>query len=273
MSRDYDSLIRALGLPSTVADCAAGRIRLPLGAMRSPAEWYGFPPVLIPIWSDGSGPNYIGVWKHWFTDRPLSFVKMYVGSGRTSIEIARTPEQLFCYMAMATIVVDDGVEPELADFCKAVGIRNLAEIDKVSLETGDDPSGLTALSPFATSVPRASTSDPRHYTGAFPTSEFSERQWWLDACSFEVPDDVLATWPEAIDRPRWLVPGDKASLFQQLVDAGRLHEAWLSLNSAGWSFSDARSAITELDRVANDDHFSLLARAWLAVADEGAGSY
>lgn len=72
MNPDFDSLVRALGLPSTVADCAAGRIRLPLGAMRSPAEWYGFPPVLIPIWRDGSGPNYIGVWKHWFTDRPVT---------------------------------------------------------------------------------------------------------------------------------------------------------------------------------------------------------
>lgn len=62
MNQGYDTLVKALDLSDSVADCAAGRITPPLAAMRSPAEWYGFPPVLIPIWSDGSGSSYLGIW-------------------------------------------------------------------------------------------------------------------------------------------------------------------------------------------------------------------
>lgn len=273
MNQSYDTLIKTLDLSDSVADCAAGRITFPLVALRSPAEWYGFPPVLIPIWSDGSGPSYIGIWKHWFTDRPLCFVKMYVGSGRMTIEIARTAEQLLCYMAMATISVDDGVEPELEKFCERVGLQNLSEIDNVSLSTGDDPLGFTAIRQFATDTPLACTNDLASYSGMFPTGSFERHEWWRDACSFEVPGKTLTEWPDTVERPDWLNPGEKRPLFQQQLRDENLHDAWLTLNSSGWSFADAKSAIMELERTAKDKQFSLLTKSWLSIADEGAGSY
>ena len=82
-------------MPETAVSFATGRLRLPVSGVTYPPSWYGYPPALIPIWSEGF--VYVGLWKHWFTERPLSFVRVYVRAGHTVVEIARTPEQLLCY--------------------------------------------------------------------------------------------------------------------------------------------------------------------------------
>jgi hypothetical protein len=61
--------LETLGLPDALVACADESIGTPICTLQAPAEWYGFPPALIPIWSDGSWPIYIGYWKHWFVDR------------------------------------------------------------------------------------------------------------------------------------------------------------------------------------------------------------
>ena len=92
--------LEALGLPDALVACADGSIGTPICTLKAPAEWYVFPPALLPIWSDGSWPTYIGYWKHWFVDREPTFVKMYVGSDGMTVEIARTPAQLMGLLAM-----------------------------------------------------------------------------------------------------------------------------------------------------------------------------
>jgi hypothetical protein len=241
--------------------------------MVSPAEWFGFPPALCPIWSDASLPYYLGYWKHWFSSRPASFVTMYVRSGRKVREIARTPDQLFCHAIMAAIVVHDGVTPAIERFSSAVGITDLSEIDKVSLKTGDDPLGYSAIPQFKTDTPLASATTPAQYTGTFPTGDFSSSvEWWRDACSFEVSEDVLTAWPNHIAKPLWLRPGPKAPVFDDLLRADDLHGAWLTLSSTGWSVLQAKRALRQLADKANDRVFSLLVAAWTDIADEQPGN-
>ena len=100
----YVQVYDFLKIRPAIVDCALGHIDPPIITMEAPAGWYGFPPALVPIWSEGSGPNYIGIWKHWFTERPWSFVQMYVGADRKTIEIARTQEQLLSVIAMMAIM-------------------------------------------------------------------------------------------------------------------------------------------------------------------------
>jgi hypothetical protein len=251
-----------------------GRISLPLVSMVSPAEWYIFPPALCPIWSDGSLPLYLGYWKHWFTSRSGTFVSMYVESGRKVYEIARTPGQLFCHAIMSAIIIHDRVTPAIERFASAVGIGNVSEINDVSLQTGDNPLGYTAISQFQSDTPLASVTDVSRYTGNFPTGDFSgSLRWWDDACSFEVPDQTLEAWPTNTVKPLWFADGDRIEIFENFLIASDFHSAWLILNSPGWSIPDAKAAISRLASSANDNDFSLLATAWTSVAEEGSGGY
>src|SRR6267378_658670 len=121
---DYPTLIKKLNFPSQLSDCASGAIKLPSPTFQSQADWYGFPPALLPIWSEGSGPTYMGVWRHWPEGRRLSFVGMYVELGRNVVEIARTNDQFLSYAVIRLIVANDGISGELVEFARRVGVNN-----------------------------------------------------------------------------------------------------------------------------------------------------
>lgn len=273
MNTTYELLFRELNLSIALIDCAMGRIRFPLVSVISPAEWYFFPPALLPVWCDPSLPSYLGVWKHWFTSRSVSYVEFQVESCK-AYEVARTSEQFFCHAIMEALAIHDRVTPAIEQFASAVGIRNLSEIDAVSLKSGDDPRGYSPISQFRKDVPLATVTERKDYTGGFPTGEFSgTNNWWENSCVFEVPDDVLESWPQAIAQPLWLSPGNRKNVFESFLNAGEYFKAWLTLNSPGWSIPDAKEAITALSSAANDSRFSLLAKAWISVAEDTSGGY
>jgi hypothetical protein len=274
MNMNYAELFRGLGLPDSLIDCTMGRITLPIASMVSPAEWFGFPPALCPVWSDASLPFYLGYWKHWCTSRAATFVTMYVRSGRKVREIARTPDQFLCHAVMTAICVHDQVTPAIKRFASAVGIVNLSEIDKVSKNTGDDPLGYSAISQFKKELPLASVTDVSQYTGEFPTGDFSgSREWWERSCAFEVPDEVLSSWPRDVTKPPWFQAESKAKEFDRLLGAGNYHGAWLTLNSPGWTIAGAKGALARLASAGRDPSLSVLAKAWNSVAQESSGGY
>jgi len=205
----YAKIFESLYFPSAISQCAAGTIKPPLATFKAPAEWYGFPPALIPIWSDGSRPTYIGAWKHWFMDREPTYIKMHVGAGRMTIEIARTVEQLFALVAMMSISERDGIESDLAIFAKVVGLQNLDQINAVSLVSGDDARGLAMIDQFKNKTPLESARAVGDYSGEFPIVNFDNvKPWWKRACSFEISQEILAAWPASfpqasLDRRFW----------------------------------------------------------------------
>jgi len=272
----YLKTFEALNLPSTVSRCASGAIKPPTANLVAPADWYGFPPALMPIWSDGSGPIYLGIWKHWFVDRKYSFVKMYVSSGRLVVEVARTAEQLCTLVSMMSICERDGIEDDLLAFAKEVNIRNLDQINNVSLVSGDNAKGLIFIDQFSCTTPLESVPDIEMYSGNFPTGKFdSKNPWWLKCSSFEVPQEIIASWPVDVWMPEWFVNPtlNKIDIFNEYLKTGSLANAWLTLNSTGWTIRDARSAICALNAKANDSQFNLLVEAWLSIAEENAGGY
>lgn len=272
---EYREVSEMLDLPRSISRCIEGQIQAPVVDLEAPASWYGFPPALIPIWSEGSSPSYIGYWKHWFVDREPCFVQMHVEAKRLTTEIARTAEQLFCYVALTSIAAQDGVGAELERFAREVSIDNLDELDSIALESGDNPHGLAKLRQFEDKTPLNSVRALNEYTGTFPTGDFSgQRAWWSDCCSCELSREVLASWPSAIPRPNWLVEGiEKRLLFREYLKRGDLARAWLTLNSNGWSIADARVALGDLSDAAHNPAFATLAATWLLVADDNVGGY
>ena len=266
--------LQALALPDTLLACADGRISPPLVTLDTPAQWYGFPPALIALWSSGSRPFYIGYWKHWFIDREPCFVKIYVAAGHLTVEIARTPAQLMGVMVMMSIGVEDGVTPELEQFAQAVGIDCLPALEAQSLKTGDDPQGFANVALFSQKTPLESIVDgAAPYTGDFPNPLDSGRAWWETSCSFEMLDRPMPM-PTHGQLPAWFDPvREKKPLFDDYLRAGRLDYAWLTLNSTGWSIADARQALIALQTRADDRGFDAVVAYWLSVADVSAGGY
>src|SRR6516165_4324004 len=106
MNQHYEVLARSLGIPEIAISIARGDIEIPVATYRAPAGDYGFPPALIPLWSDGSMPEYIGYWQHWFVPRKPVLVKCDVESGYYVTEIARSFDQLLRPIALETMCIE-----------------------------------------------------------------------------------------------------------------------------------------------------------------------
>src|SRR5262245_10986258 len=89
----YRELFQCLKLHEASLKILDGTIKHPSYGVKNPFECYGFPPALLPLWSDGSGPSYVGFWKHWFCDRQQTIAYFSVEEGR-AYEVARNFEQL-----------------------------------------------------------------------------------------------------------------------------------------------------------------------------------
>jgi hypothetical protein len=282
LNKFYTQLLEREGLPKVIHDCATGKLPGQAVGMDGPAKWHVFPPALIPIWSEESGNETWGYWKHWFVDRPGTFVsfvpQVTVFCGEPWMlakEIARAPLQFFGNALVQGLYFRSGTTPELRQFAKKVGITDLAPYERVTAKCYYGPLGFHALPGFETDLPLESVADVATYTGAFPTGLFfGDEPWWERACTTEfVLDDALPRWPKQVIRPAWLAKGRKRALFRQYLASGELGKAWLTLNSKGWSIPQAKDALAQLADAAGDDGFSLLARAWTEAADDSDTGY
>ncbi len=267
----FKDVLAEVGLPISIQECALGKIRNPVEGLHAPFYWYGFPPALIPIWSEASGPNYYGYWKHWFVDREPSFVKMYLGAGREVVEIARSADQLFCYMVVRSICIDDGVEPAVEVFASSVGINNLSEIDEATLDTGDNPKGLINIPQFKSNTPLVSVENESDYDGDLQTQ--NTLSVTSTVSSFEFSKEVIDSIGSNTKLPAWFYPDRVKDVFYDALKGNDLSVAWLSLNSAGWSIVDAKSAMQDLAENAKDEQFDKYTSWWLSIADESVGGY
>jgi len=269
----YDFLAKSLGLPELAVSLAGGEIVMLNPDIMIPAKNYGFPPALLPLWSEGSGPFYVGYWYHWFTSRQPTLVRCDVEAGYHVTEIARTLEQLVRIQALEAMSVD-GISPELKAFAMRVGIEDLDLIDRISLVTGDKPTGLIAHPLFAADPPLDCVPCGLGYRGDFPHRNTEGPLVGLDtAAGLEIPADLLGEIESIEDAPRWLRVREQRALFEECLQQGALAEAWLSCNSPGWHFSDAKLALAELANSAQTQAFSLLVSAWTSLLHELNGGY
>ncbi len=152
---NYIDLLRNCGYGNDILDIASGKIEVPEFTFEAPFHpSYGFPPALIPLWSNGDWPGYVGLVKHWFGKRPDTFVQFYVEDFIFK-EVAKNLNQLKAWMVFDFLrnVPDFDEVGRFAEsfvFCKAEEIGNIFADCK-----GKGVYGLRNLDAFAGDLPAA----------------------------------------------------------------------------------------------------------------------
>ena len=271
----YFDLFPMLGLPDAARAIAFRTLEVPFYT-DTPFDGYGFVPALVPLWATDS-PAYTGYWKHWFTPlRQPVFVEVALESGAKAEEIARSFEQMAQRLVFTAIIMEETPTPAVQAFAAAVGlgpaeVETLAALHKTSPnKTGPSEALLLSLPAFAADPPLCCLSpDAAQYRGDFPhDSMVLTEQAVRRLCTFEVSDTLcrrIRTLPFA---PPWFTQTDQRAVFDRLLQEGDLSGAWLSLNSTGWRYLDAKDALGRLADRAEKPDFSLLASAWIAEPHE-----
>ena len=263
--KSYQDLLLKEGYPSASKLCDERAAAL-FVTFKAPPDWYGFPPALLPIMSDGTWPVYIGLWKHWFVPRAPTFVELNIGDDYKLEEIARTDRQLALLMLLRLIVLKDDVDSDVRWLAEHLGLSHddVSRIDAFSQEYGDDPEYIFELPEFSEMLP-LSFADGKPYDGEFPPAVAT------NIAGLEIP--IGETMQQTPSQP-WLDPlTDKVELFSRYLSDGDFGRAWLTLNSRGWSFAAAAKAINELSIKAGDAEFSVVASRWAEHAATYDGAY
>lgn len=267
----YDVLLEEFGVPNWLRKYRLGSYLKETFLIGQPAEYYSCPPALIPITSNGSLPKYEGIWMRWFCDEPDD-IRRYVCAGPEDQflleEVALDDEQFANWLLVRALVYTDGCDEaeEIATFSKAAGIsgRQFAEIDAHTIEFGDDPEKLDKLAAYTGRVP-IGIGARRAAPSAISLSGLSDDNP-NDVAYFELSEHGRSGLRNGASQPPpWLVANAPLNeVFGEYLKSGRLKEAWLTLNSTGWSIGEARSAALALARAADEPLFTLHMRAWVA---------
>lgn len=263
--KPYKKIIHKLGYSKAARLCDE-RVAALFVSVKSPADWYGFPPALLPIMSDGTWPAYIGLWKHWFVSRSPSFVELNIADDYRLDEISRTDIQIAFLMILRLIVLKDDVDEDVHWLAEHLGVseEDLSRLDAFSQEHGDDPDKIRKLHEFWAMTPAEFCKDSE-YDGEFSSRSAAA----LSGIEFDIDKAV-----ECADERPWLSrDSDKPQLFSDYMDRADFGRAWLTLNSRGWSFAAAAQALERLKDNASDPDFVEICDLWITYASKYEGAY
>lgn len=267
----YKKVYAQLGLTQLECDVALGR-EDHVSVVSQPAKEYGFPPALIPLWS--ADMSYVGAWVHWFNPgRTKSYVRLYADNDFLVAEIAKTCEQLFIREIISKIAAFGEVNNSVKEFCTRHNF-DVAALSVHGIEVGDYEPELLSIPAFYNNAPLdCYTGNESSYSGEFPHKNMPINASTIsNICSLEIIGsalrELITSRPEC---PLWLKEGIQKPRFDQLLSNGDLRGAWLCLNSSGWKFSEARTAIEQLAKRTDDNRFHAVAEAWCSVNHESYG--
>jgi hypothetical protein len=275
--REYGELLEVLDdVPVEAADFGRG-VFPPPSEMWSHDIYGGFPPAFVPLCGMGYQGMY-GYWlPNWFDDkRQRSIVELYSGTTfggyRLAMESACNFRQFAATLILVALTAEDERTPQIEKFAARVGI-DVEVLDRIAGDAGDDLEALLSLPDFAKRPPQSCFQDPAQYPGTFPHYKMPLTSESLrHCCSYEVhsrfrngkfdPENFrqhVASLPHA---PTWLRTDEQPPVFLQLLRQGDLHGAWMSLNSIGWTYGEARQALRRLADKVGDKRFDLLTELW-----------
>ena len=260
---DYADVYRMLGLSEVAAKIALGHLPMPGPTLRVPFPAVAFPPALIPIWLRPVDLQYFGYWKHFFSKRHVSIVSCAAADGWRPTEVARTIDQFFAYECVHQLCAFGGPTDELRAFAAAAHI-DLDALDRLSNEVGENPQALFRSQLFSGGVPlSAAGADAGGYRGDFPHEAMVMTAATLRrTCTLEFTPAHAARIADIADTPPWFSTADQPATFDALLAAGDFAGAWMSLNSSGWQFLQAKQAMRTLSAAAGDADLEILAAAW-----------
>jgi hypothetical protein len=147
----YIEFLSKNGFPQNVVDIAKGLVKVPDYTVQASADLsFGFPPVLILLWSNPGWPGYIGIAKHWFGNRPDTFVQFYTAE-YSFVEVARNFDQLKAWMVFDFLCNVPAPE-EVSEFAESIGFCAANDVDDIFSDC-EDISDLAKLSVFKDDLP------------------------------------------------------------------------------------------------------------------------
>ncbi len=269
----YRELFDFVQVPALAVEIAFGSFPLPISNER-PFDTYGFLPALLPLWC-GETPSYTGYWKHWFGERSLTIVAVTVENQRRTREVARNFEQIAREVVLTAAERAESLTPEIEAFGNraAISAVELEEIAQIQQEWGNEPEGLLPLPQFSSAAPLACFPEGGPYSGDFPYDAMPlNEQVVRNICTPETSRELrqrIAALPYA---PPWFTTTEQAPVFEHLLGQKDYLGAWMSLNSNGWRFLEAKKALRQLAQESNVPGLDLLAKAWAAVPHEKNGT-
>ena len=221
---NYGILLAELGFSEALIAAHEGKLPVPRFTLAAPSRrHYGFPPIMVPIWSIPGLPGYIGVVTSWFGGDEYGYIKYYSGEPYAS-EIAKSFKQLAAWLTFDFHCnVPDPAE--VGEFAEAIGLCKKDEVDQyfVDIQSKND---LVKLPVFAADLP--------NYLGK----------------------------GEENSCPNWVVPNvSSAEVFSQ-IEGGNYHLAWCGINSPGLEREEIVQLLDKIAPFAEDDRFADLVKCW-----------
>lgn len=266
----YSEIFLRLDLPELAKKCATGKKKVPVYFIEQEPDLYGFLPAMVPLWREDS--SYVGYWCHFFcpTGR-YTIVQQNPELGYRVQEVARTIDQL----VWETIYRQISALPEVDDSERQLSAELGVDVDRL-LKLNDKYEGsedaLFELSAFESKRPLSLERD--NYDGDFPVSEIQYTPERLrNSCTVEYEKEVLDSIQELDIAPPWFKVEDQASVFYDLLKKKDFLGCWMSLNSNGWEFKDAKKAIIFLAEASQSAELLALAHNWSSCSHEKYISY
>jgi hypothetical protein len=205
------------------------------------------------------GTAFLGIWKHWFSTRPFSFVQFSLEQQR-AIEIARSPCQFTSYAIIQAMSVLGGESPEVLEFANRV--QNIC-VPELRSHPSDDPATFGKLSMFSRQSPLVTVLNPTQYDGEFPIEDWKcGAGSWESASSVEVSADFASRVPAGVSLPAWFRTTSVTDLFRDYLARGDFKSAWLTINSGTWESHARCLAFQSLAIAAGDPMLFQRLEAW-----------
>ncbi len=223
----YIEFLSKYGYSQELVNIAKGLVEVPDYTVQAPSDpSFGFPPVLIPLWSNASWPGYIGIAKHWFGSRQDTFVQFYADEF-SFVEIARNIEQLKAWMVF-DFLCNVPAPDEVGRFAESIGFCAADEVENIFADC-EDVSDLTKLNIFKNDLPLVIEKG----------NEFGD--------------------------PEWLMKTSGVNEIKGLISAGQYEDAWSQLNSVVISKPEIVDILNTLSlHVTDKDAFKDLIACWSA---------
>ncbi len=267
-------LLTALNIKESVVELSSGKFSFLSNNYTAENLSHGYPPALVPFLNSDSGV-FLGMWKHFFVDRAETYVSVYKEIG-VAYEDGRVGEHILINLIIAYIErrgIDIRVQNLINEHFK--GSEQLF-IDAVR-RYGESPSVLNLFVNDKSKLPLEALDNSELYGGNHPISSKDTGYNLVYSrsnlvCGYEYDHDFSDPAIEA-EMPWLSQEANLQELFVHYYDNDDMARAWMTLNSPGWLYSDAKNALFMLADSADDIVLSRISETWASENSTLEGDY